>query len=323
MLLHKWRGHEGPVYSLSVAANSELFVSGGYDTTVKMWRWGTRQDMLVYALGDEAPNRDHCVICTDLSRDGKWLASCRGSAVTIWALNSKGRGSPKVKQKMKFICDISAFFSPDSKKLAVWGNFVGLVILSVDSGQEVFRKDNMRYIGPRAAWSPDSKIVASNYTDGTVRFWSAESGSEAMAPLSIASSRSLMHILFGSRANLLITSCQNWIIVSDIATGEERQRLTSQGGFRNLVLSPDDRYLAMSTNMGVELWEVFTGQRVRILQESTGGGFSLAWSRDNQYIMRGGLGGDICVWVADVQVCACVFLNMYCLCVFSCVYACF
>jgi len=72
----------------------------------------------------------------------------------------------------------------------------------------------------------------------------------------------------------------------------------------SISLCPDERLIVSgSSDSTVRVWEVATGQQVRVLEGHTNWVCSVAWSRDGQYIVSGSLDKTVRIWEADVQVC--------------------
>jgi WD40 repeat protein/tRNA A-37 threonylcarbamoyl transferase component Bud32 len=78
------RGHSGPVKALCVTPDGEYLVSGGTDSTIRLWE--VRSKRQSHVLADNAgPVQDLA-----LNADGSLLASCDGSAVVrIWDLKQR------------------------------------------------------------------------------------------------------------------------------------------------------------------------------------------------------------------------------------------
>ncbi len=75
--------------------------------------------------------------------------------------------------------------------------------------------------------------------------------------------------------------------------------------------------------MTVCVWEVATGQRVRVLEGHTGVVRSVACSLDGKCIVSGSDDCTVRMWEADEQVCACVWLHVRaCSSQFVCIYMC-
>jgi WD40 repeat protein len=83
------------------------------------------------------------------------------------------------------------------------------------------------------------------------------------------------------------------------------RRLTLRGHSRivgSISLCPDERFIVSgSTDKTVRVWEVATGQQVRVLEGHTQGVPSVAWSPDGQYIVSGSWDKLARVWEADVK----------------------
>ena len=75
------------------------------------------------------------------------------------------------------------------------------------------------------------------------------------------------------------------------------------GSVYGISVSPDEKYLASaSEDKTVRLWEVATGQQIRVLEGHTGEVFSVVWSRDGEMIVSGGGDNTARIWGLDAQV---------------------
>jgi WD40 repeat protein len=83
-----------------------------------------------------------------------------------------------------------------------------------------------------------------------------------------------------------------------------RQALRGHTGpVRSISLCPDERLIVSgSSDSTVRVWEVATGQQVRVLEGHTRNVRNVAWSRDGQYIVSGSFDRTVRVWEADVKV---------------------
>ena len=139
--------------------------------------------------------------------------------------------------------------------------------------------------------------------------WKADTGTQVTQPLR-GHSGWVMCVCFGNKTSSLLAS-GSWdrtIKIWELGDGAQpalRRTLEGHTDFvRRVALSPDDRYMASaSDDYTVGLWDVVTGQRIRVLEGHTACVNSVAWSRDGEYIVSGSWDGTARVWEADVQVC--------------------
>ncbi len=157
--------------------------------------------------------------------------------------------------------------SRDGKRIALVMNDQTVEVRSLPAGDKLttFLGHNNQVMN--AAFSPDGKMVASCgglFFNGEIKLWNAETGEEIRS--------------FGGFGNL-----------NDLADPE----LPEQGvGFRQyaLAFSSDGRLLASGGahgKFGVQIWEVTTGKKVRMLEEGNDGGWihHLAFSTNGRRII--------------------------------------
>jgi WD40 repeat protein len=93
----------------------------------------------------------------------------------------------------------------------------------------------------------------------------------------------------------------------DIARRKATVRHRLQGhtdSVKSISLCPDERLIVSGSNDStVCVWEVATGQEVRVLGGHMDVVLSVAWSHDGQYIVSASNDNTVRVWEADAQVC--------------------
>jgi WD40 repeat protein len=150
-----------------------------------------------------------------------------------------------------------------------------------------------------AAFSPDSKLLATGCEDGTVRIWDVASqqevvtfrGDPAGGPISVVFSPDGKTL--ASAGNITV---RLWDVVA------QREISTLQGHtawITSLAFSPDGKTLASASNdTTVRLWDPSTGQEVRILRGTSTTLSSVAFSPDSKTLATGGGDGTVRVWDA-------------------------
>ncbi len=203
------------------------------------------------------------------------------TAMYVWRLVNGGAPSLRHTLTLESVSINFIKFSPDGKRLAVASSDEIVTIFSVKSGSQLltFRGHELGYdetgnsfedeyseMGVLcAAWSPDSRLVASGGVDKYARVWDAVTGTQVMEPLS--HNGSVKCTLFNASASMLITASRDDVITLwDMAReGQATVRRILQGQSCYAVtvsLSSDEKYLlGGECEMKMRLWSVDTGEQ--------------------------------------------------------------
>jgi WD40 repeat protein/tRNA A-37 threonylcarbamoyl transferase component Bud32 len=157
-------------------------------------------------------------------------------------------------------------FSPDSRRIAVWGQDPGtgfrlaglhpiVRLYEVASGQEVLALTGHRTLINAVVFSSDGALLASASLDQTVHIWDAATGKS-------------MHSLRGHLGE-----------VTSLAFSGDSTRLASAG-----------------VDGIVRIWDPLMGLEVCTLRGHTAGVFSVDWSRDGRRIAAGLFDGSVKLW---------------------------
>jgi WD40 repeat protein len=227
------------------------------------------------ATGDKQFCRPGRVIGPAFSPDGKLLAVCTDSLVTVYEL-------PSLRELYCNPCPgmwtVAVAFSPDSKCMAVGsGGGAGtdqscvVQIWQATSGQRIRTLENDYYSTWDLAFSPDGRYLAAAcgvyIKSGAVKVW-------------------------------------------EVATGRE---IAALGGYEDCVwkvaFSPDGRRLATAsgqwnnrqpeagkTRPKVRIWDVSSWQEVVSLRDHTNAVYSVAYSPDGRRLVTGSQDGTIRIW---------------------------
>jgi serine/threonine protein kinase len=148
-----------------------------------------------------------------------------------------------------------------------------------------------------AAYSSDSRYLASGSGDNTIKIWEVAKGKE-LRTLTGHSSRSLSVVYSPDSRYLASGSIDNTIKIWEVATGKELRTLTGHfSGVYSVVYSPDGRYLASaSADNTIKIWEVATGKELRTLTGHSDSVWSVAYSPDGRYLASGNYDNTIKIW---------------------------
>jgi WD40 repeat protein len=317
MIAHRLQGHHKPIVcvatSRTVSPEGQLIVTSSEDKTIKLWDLATGQSLRTLE-SFEGP-----VYFVDLSADGSRLVTVSHKTI-LWALDGRTITREKVlKLRGRNVALGDVTFSPDGLKIAGVTIDDTVDTWSAESGEQLQTFSGHRGHVYCAAWSPDSKLVASSGDDLSVRVWDGNTGTEVIRPLR-GHARKIWCVSFGADDKLLVSASEDGsIVIWDLAT--ERQKHTLQGHTSDvwsMAISPDGRLIVSASEDGtVRVWDITTGQQHRLLVNDRNIVSTVAWSRDGESIVSGGDDGIVYVWQADVKVC--VYTRIY-VCVICCVF---
>ncbi len=317
------KGHTSYVNGVAISGDSQRIASGSDDGTIRMWGMATGRCTNTWEA-----NGGSWVYCVAFSADGKQLASGgRGDyTIKLWGVDEGATQTPTELRTLKGHTDSvnDVKFSGDGTHRLASGSHDGTMrIWSVPTGEVlcVCSGHGGKWVNC-VAWSLDGKHVASGGDDGAVQLWDASAGTLAtQQPLRGHTSWVTCLVFSNVTRGLLASGSADetiimWTIVEE--GGEVKATVTSTltghtGGVWGIALSPDDVYVASASyDETVRVWEVATGQPLRVLQGHTDYVTCAVWSLDGEWIASGSGDKSVRVWRVDAQVpCMCVCMHVH------------
>src|SRR5262249_18834135 len=135
------------------------------------------------------------------------------------------------------------------------------------------------------AFSPDGKHLAAGGHDKTVRIWDAETGKETLTLQ--GHTDTVFCVAYSHDGKRLASATKNQTVkVWELATGHAaitlRPRVAVYDDVLGVAFSPDGKHLAATNSSNVRIWDVTTGNEVRLLKAGAGRVTSVAFSRDGK-----------------------------------------
>ena len=232
------------------------------------------------------------------SADGKTFASgdAKG-AIKLWNLET---GDVTTLAERRLHVD-SVAFSPDGKTLAS-GSWNGHVELwDIESGQDLASFKGHAFRVFSVAFSPDGKTIASGGSDNTIKLWDVET-KQNIATLT-GHKDIIFSVAFSPDGRILASGSQDDTVkLWHVETGQNLHTFKHRMRVFSVAFSPDGKIVAGGAYLGIKLWNIETGEEVRLKEGTTTMSGSIAFSTDGTTLASaavdrfGGTPGAVTLW---------------------------
>lgn len=335
----RFQGHSDEIFALAWSPDGKDLVSGGKDGTVRFWdpetepeapyavvpeavkSWGlaflsdsnllalNRAEGAVARWNTQRVQRAQTLPCgtnhiaLDLSRNGRWLAlGDADGGIQVWDLDRQQIVTNLVLRG----CPVSVLYFSQPGNLLVGAGFLADgphgKIWTTDSWREISIDGIRLQGGLQGILSPDERIFAAGYSDGTAAWWDLRTRRQ-IAPF-VGQHSGNVWVAFSPDGKFFATGGlkDGRLTLYDTVT---RQPRPLGRGFRNglqfLTFSPDSSRLfacGMDQKPMVKVWDIQTGRQIAALAVEFGFVNHLLFSPDGNTLLAATQEGTALLWRA-------------------------
>jgi len=272
-------GHH-EVSSVAFSPDGKHIISGDMKNFLKLWDIATGREIRAF-IGDRA------VYSAAFSPDGKYALSGSYETLKLWDI-ATGKEIRAFTGLAKDSLILSTAFSPDGLYALSGSSDMTLKLWDVATGREIRTFTGHTGMVSSVAFSPDGRYALSGSWDNTVMLWNISTGREIRTFIGRT----------GKTRTKTVTKDGDPIPATMLMIGEKLMfNINAPGRVSSVAFSPDGRYaLSGSWDSTLTLWDISTGNVIRIFKGHTDRVNSVAFSPDGSYIISAARDNSIRLW---------------------------
>jgi len=307
-IMHILTGHTNPLWQINFSRDVSRVATASHDGTAKIWDVASGEELLTLQVADA--QEELGIESVVFTRDGAQVVVVGGTTgsaeMSVWDASTG--------ERLYEFYGHNAFLQ--NVKLSPTGS-----LMATGGGDTTAKVWDLSGVTPRAlftlyghtdwvndlAFSPDEKYLATISRDGTAKLWDiSPTGSEELLTLD-SQNDNLNAIAYSPDGTLLAASGNDTTSTTiwDIATAQPVTTLNHDDVVNYIEFSPDGAVLAAANDDStVRLWEVGSGQEVRLLEghkdvsedKHYNGIAELDFSPDGDRLATAGEDGLVKIW---------------------------
>jgi len=283
-------GHTQWVMAVAISPDLQTVISGGLDTSIKVWNLSTGE-LLRNLAGHSKP-----VNCLAISPDGQTLVSgSDDDTIRTWQL-ATGKPLRILQGHSRDVNSIA--IHTDGNLLASGSEDRTVRLWKLDTGELL-----QTFVGPAGmiravAISPDGQSIASGGLDNQIKLWSVKTGTLLRA-FTKGHFNSVNTLAMHPNGRVLVSGSKDKTIkVWDVTKGEVIRTLNGHSDSVNAIaLSSDGQWIVSGgSDTTLRLWELNTGTAIATLNEHSNSVNAIAIGSDGRTVASGSSDNTVKIW---------------------------
>jgi WD40 repeat protein len=283
-----------PVTAVAFSPDGSQIASSGYHEVLV---WNTADGALVRRISNVAER----IYDLEFSADGSTLAVAAGTPGELGELKLFAAADGQLIRTIERSRDVifALSFSPDGRLLACGGADRSIVVVAINSGEEVVRIEDHADWVMDVNWSPNGQRLVSSSRDKTCKIFEAATGNPVIT-FSGHGEPVYSAAFLADSATVVSGGSDRRLRVWNSADAKEIRAINGFGGdvFRIQIL-PDDVILSASGDKSLHEHKAADGAELRKMEGHNDWVYTMCFNPGRKLIASGSYDGEIRVWNAE------------------------